>query len=287
MRADKNPVGSRGPGRFILRHRAVIGIALIAITAVMGYWASQARIATSFENFFPAHHADTLLYRQFQYRYGGAQTMILLLRVKHGDIFNSRTLQKIQDINAQVNRLPGVNHNEVFSLASYRVAYPTSIPGALIFTCFMYPKVPTTAAGLQRLKKNVALHRELLNGIVTADDQGAVISASFNEQHLDYKQLFGAVQDIVHRYSDADTEVFVAGVPIVAGWGYYYLPRIGVIFFVSIALMLIILYVSLGQRSSWWAPILTGSFSATWGLGFMSLMGYNFDPVMLVIPFIL
>ena len=51
--------------------------------------------------------------------------------------------------------------------------------------------------------------------------------------------------------------------------------------------MLTILYVSLGQRSSWWAPILTGSFSAIWGLGFMSLMGYNFDPVMLVIPFIL
>ena len=51
--------------------------------------------------------------------------------------------------------------------------------------------------------------------------------------------------------------------------------------------MLIILYLSLGQRSSWWAPILTGSFSAIWGLGFVSLMGYNFDPVMLVIPFIL
>ncbi|HKV55632.1 MAG TPA: MMPL family transporter, partial [Candidatus Binataceae bacterium] len=66
-----------------------------------------------------------------------------------------------------------------------------------------------------------------------------------------------------------------------------YLPRITVIFFISIALMLIILYLSLGQRSSWWAPILTGSFSALWGLGFVSLMGYNFDPVMLVIPFIL
>ena len=51
--------------------------------------------------------------------------------------------------------------------------------------------------------------------------------------------------------------------------------------------MLIILYLSIGERSSWWAPILTGTFSAIWGLGFVSLMGYNFDPVMLVIPFIL
>jgi len=65
------------------------------------------------------------------------------------------------------------------------------------------------------------------------------------------------------------------------------MPRVAVIFFSSIALMLIILYTSLGRRSSWWAPIVTGSFSAIWGLGFVSIMGYNFDPVMLVIPFIL
>jgi predicted RND superfamily exporter protein len=42
-----------------------------------------------------------------------------------------------------------------------------------------------------------------------------------------------------------------------------------------------------GQRSRWWAPIVTGALSAIWGLGFVGLMGYDFDPVMLVIPFIL
>ncbi len=270
-----------------MHYRAAIGLILIAATMFMAYWAAHARISTRFENFFPAGHQDTLLYREFQYRYGGAQTMVLMLRVKQGDIFNFKTLQKINDINDEVNRLPGVNHNEVFSLASYRVAYPKSIPGALIFTCFMYPNVPSTEAELKRLRNNVALHREQVIGVITADDKGAVVSASFNEQHLDYKALFDAVQDIVHRHQDANTDIYLAGVPIVTGWSYYYLPRIAVIFFVSIALMLSILFLSLGERSSWWAPILTGSFSAIWGLGFMSLMGYNFDPVMLVIPFIL
>ncbi len=287
MMADKNFTESGGPGHFILRHRAAIGLILIAVTAFMAYWAAHARIATRFENFFPAGHPDTLLYREFQYRYGGAQTMVLMLRVRHGDIFNLKTLAKIRDINRLVNRLPGVNHNEVFSLASYRVAYPKSIPGALIFTCFMYPNVPTTEAELQRLRNNVKLHREQVANVITGDDRGAVVSASFNERHLDYKALFDGVQDIVNRYRDANTDIYVAGVPIVTGWSYYYLPRIAVIFCASVALMLAILYLSLGARSSWWAPILTGSFSAIWGLGFMSLMGYNFDPVMLVIPFIL
>ena len=44
----------------------------------------------------------TLLYREFQYHYGGAQTLLLMLRVKNGDIFTTQTLQKIQDITRQV-----------------------------------------------------------------------------------------------------------------------------------------------------------------------------------------
>ncbi|HKV53434.1 MAG TPA: MMPL family transporter, partial [Candidatus Binataceae bacterium] len=276
-----------GLGKYILQYRAIIGITLILITAFMGYWAARVQIATKFENFFPADHEDTLLYRKYQHHYGGAQTLLIMLRVKQGDIFNVKTLTKIQDITRQANILPGVDHNEIFSLASYRVAYAKVIPGAIITTNFMYPRVPETAEALKELRLNVAAHREAVAGLITYDNKGALITASFNEGKIDYKELFDDLQNLVHQYSDDNTEIYLAGQPVISGWGYYYLPRITVIFFISIALMLIILYLSLGQRSSWWAPILTGSFSALWGLGFVSLMGYNFDPVMLVIPFIL
>jgi predicted RND superfamily exporter protein len=253
----------------------------------MGWWAAQVQIATKFENFFPSNHQDTRLYRRFQNHYGGAQKLLLMLRVKRGDIFNYKTLQAIEDITRKVNILPGVDHNEIFSLASYRVAYSRAIPGALISTNFMYPRIPRNQQELDELRHNVMVHREPVAGLITYDNKGALITASFNDTGLDYKDLFDQVNSIIHRYSDDNTEIYVAGQPWISGWGYYYLPRIQLIFGVSILLMLTILYLSLGQRSSWWAPILTGSFSAIWGLGFVSLMGYNFDPVMLVIPFIL
>ena len=278
---------TRGIGRYIIQFRAPIGLLLIAMTLFMGYWAARARVGTEFNNFFPANHEDTRLYRQFQNQYGGAQTMVLLLRLKHGDIFNPKMLHKIQDITFEMNALPGVNHNEIFSLASLRNVYAHAEPGALISKCFMYPFVPETQADIDDLKKVVDTHRESITPFVNFDNKGAVVTASFVEDKLDYKELFEGIQNIVKKHSDDNTEIYVAGLPVVAGWGYHYLPRITLIFFVSILLMLSILYVSLGQRSSWWAPILTGSCSAIWGLGFMSVMGYNFDPVMLVIPFIL
>ncbi len=274
-------------GRIILRYRLSLGLILIAITIFMLYWAVNVQIATKFENFFPSNHENTLLYRKYSYRYGGAQTLVMLLRVKHGDIYNYSTLGKIRDLQNEMNRLPGVDHNEIFSLASYRVSFARAEPGAIITTNFMYPTIPNTQAQLDELRRLIRAHREAVAGVVTPDDKGAVIRASFNEEGLDYDKLFHDINNLVARYSDSNTEIYVAGQPVISGWGYYYLPRITAIFVISIVSMLTLLYLSLGQRSSWWAPILTGSFSAIWGLGFVSLMGYNFDPVMLVIPFIL
>ena len=276
-----------GLGRYILEYRLSIGLTLIAITAFMGYWAAHVRIATRFENFFPTNHPDTQLYRKYQIHYGGAQTLLMMVRLKNGDIFNYATLKTVQDITREVNILPGVDHNEVFSLASYRVSFAKAVPGAIVSKTFMYPDIPKTPAELNDLRNNVYGNRGVVAGLVTYDNKGALITASFNEGNLDYKELFDDIQAIVRKHTDSNTEIYIAGQPVISGWGYNYLPRIEVIFMTSIVLMLLILYLSLGERSSWWAPIVTGTFSAVWGLGFVSLMGYNFDPVMLVIPFIL
>jgi predicted RND superfamily exporter protein len=278
---------SRSFARYILDFRKPIGLLLIGITIFMAYWAIHLPIATRFEDLFPATHPNTLLYREFRRQYGGAQTLVLMVRVKTGDIFNFKTLHDIQDITADVDKLYGVNHNEVFSLASYRVVHAQALPGELVSTPFMYPKVPETAAQIDDLKTLVHANREQLAAWVTQDDKGALIIASFKDQGLDYKALFDGVQEIVHKYQDSNTEIYASGAVMFSGWGYHYLARIQMIFVLSAVLMLLIMYLSLGRYSGWWAPMLTGTLSAIWGLGFVSLMGFNFDPIMLVIPFIM
>jgi secondary thiamine-phosphate synthase enzyme len=61
--------------------------------------------ATSFVDLFPAAHPNTRLYREYS-QYGGADTILFMVKVKHGDIFNPVTLQKIQDIQFAANALP-------------------------------------------------------------------------------------------------------------------------------------------------------------------------------------
>lgn len=273
-------------GRIVLRYRLIIGTLLVLSTAFMAYEASRVTIGTRFVDFFPQAAHNVQLYRRY-HRYGGAQTLALMIHVKHGDIFNLATLKKIQQINFAVDRLPGVNHQEVFSLASYRVAYAEAVPGGLDTKPYMYPNVPATPAAIAALKVHVFAHRTQLTNIISPDYKNTLVTASFNEEGLNYKELFDGIQAIVKKYQDPNTNIYVAGEPVVRGYGYHYFPAIVAIFFLAIFLMIVTLYWNLGDFTSWWAPIVTGTCSALWGLGFVGLMGYNFDPLMLVVPFIL
>jgi uncharacterized protein len=273
-------------GEFILKHRASIGILLLAITAYFGYGVSKLTIATSFVDFFPRNHPYVRLYHDYG-RYGGAQTLTLMVQVKQGDVYNEKTLKKIQDINFDVDLLPAVIHQSIRSLASYRVTYVTALPGNLVSKTYMYPDVPKTQADIDELRRQINIHRQEIRYLVSDDGRSAAIVASFTEGRLNYHDLFYKVQDIVKKYSDANTNVFAAGEPMIRGYGYYYLPVLVTIFFISDGIMILILYAFFRGRSTWWAPLVTGTLATVWGLGFIGLEGFEFDPVMLVIRFIL
>jgi uncharacterized protein len=273
-------------GDFVLRNRVVVGGLLVLISLVMVYYCTRVVIATKFDDFFPSYHHNVLLYQEW-HKYGGAQNLNVMIEAKDGDIFNPTTLQKIHDIQTDVDKLPGVDHNQVLSLASYRVSYAEASPGSLLIKPFMFPEIPKTPEGIQDLKRIVMANRSTISHLVSSDLKSAEVVASFNERGLDYKTLFYQVQEIVKKYQDANNRIYVAGEPIVRGYGYYYEPVVAILFVTAVAVMILILWATGGQRSRWWAPIVTGTLSAVWGLGFVGLMGYDFDPVMLVIPFIL
>ncbi|MGO9061768.1 MAG: efflux RND transporter permease subunit [Candidatus Binataceae bacterium] len=273
-------------GEIILGFRAVIGTVLIAATLFMALAASKVDISTRFIDFFPADHRNVILSKEF-HQYGGAQTLVLMLQVKRGDIFNLATLRKIQEISKEVDWLPGVNHQEVFSLSSYRVAYAQAVPGGLNVKPFMYPSIPEDQGEVIALKQRIFSHREELRHLISDDNKSTLITASFNEDGLDYRQLFKRIRKIASDNRDRDHDIYIAGEPVVRGYSYYYLPAIFAIFFIACLAIVVVLYANLGAYTSWWVPVLTGSCSALWGLGFVGLMHYDFDPLMLVVPFIL
>jgi predicted RND superfamily exporter protein len=274
-------------GKTILRFRAPIGIVLASITLFMVYASSKVQVGTRFVDFFPGYHSYIALNGKYSHSFGGAETLAIMLRVKDGDIFNPVTLQKIQDLTREMDALPGVNHEEVFSLASFRVSYAQAQSGALVSKPYMFPDVPKTPEGIASLKANVVAHWDALRQLVSANYNSAMVTASFNDAAINYREFFRDVQRIVAQNQDENNRIYVAGEPMTRGWGYHYLSQLLTIILVSLGVIVLIHYYGIRGIARWWAPLMTGTCSALWGMGFTGLIGYQLDPVMLVIPFIL
>src|SRR5215831_2829614 len=188
-------------GHVVLGYRREIGGALVFATLLMGYAAAGMNVSTRFMDFFPTDHKNVALSKHFNY-FGGDKILVLMIQVKQGDIFNVDTLRKIQRITFEIDWLPGVNHLEVFSLSSYRIAYVRAAPGALYVKPFMYPSVPDNQREIEAFKHSVFAHRELVRHLISDDNKSTLITATFNEDRFDYSELFADIQRIVRKNQD-------------------------------------------------------------------------------------
>ncbi len=274
-------------GKTILRLRAPIGLLLSTVTVIMVFASMHVQVGTRFVDLFPSYHPYIQLNEKYQRSFGGAETLAIMVRVKNGDIFNPTTLKKIQGLNQAMDSLPGVNHEEVLSLGSFRVNYVEAESGALISKPYMFPDVPSAPEAIAALKGKVKVHQDALRQLISSDFKAALVTASFNDAEINYREFFQDVQNIIDKYQDGNNRIFVAGEPMVRGWGYHYLWNLILIILFSLTIIVIVHYYGIRGIARWWAPLMTGTCSACWGMGFTGLIGYQLDPIMLVIPFIL
>ena len=65
---------------------------IVLSTLFFGYHASQMKMVTVFDDLFPQQHKYIKVHNSFRELFGGANLVSLELRVKEGNIFNTKTL---------------------------------------------------------------------------------------------------------------------------------------------------------------------------------------------------
>jgi predicted RND superfamily exporter protein len=124
--------------------------------------------------------------------------------------------------------------------------------------------------------------------LVSRDESAALVIAGFLEGRLDYQRIFREIQDLKRELeADGSVEVHLTGIPVLAGWCFHYAPEILLILGASLALLVVLLGLYFRR---WYGVVLpfTGAVvSAIWGLGFISLMDYQLEPLVLVIPMLI
>ncbi len=282
---------------FVFYHPKTFLSVILLATAFFATRVPYLEMYSNFADLLPQEHPYIQLHNDVKDTFGGANNVVMAISVEEGDIFNSDTLSRIHRLTLGVDSLPGVNHNLVRSLThrTVRKTWLTEL-GNMNSEAYYDPLYPDlTEEQLNQLRLDVMANPTVYGLLVSPDLKSALIRGTFNEGQLDYVEIFrqlGELKDDVEqlRASEAapGVQIYATGQPVLMGWVYSYLNQIMQIFFLTLAILLALLVLYFRSRLYGIVlPLIGVLISATWGLGIVALLGYNLDPLTLVIPFLI
>ncbi len=141
---------------------------------------------------------------------------------------------------------------------------------------------------LAGLPDRIHQNKQVYGRFVSLDDSSAMITAGFLESRLDYQKIFNEIHALKQELEkDGLVTVHLTGQPILVGWTFFYKWEIVLILALSLGILLLMLGIYFRR---WYGVVMpfSGAICCTvWGLGFTSLMGYQIEPLVLVIPMVI
>lgn len=268
--------------------RLVLG-AVLAVTLFMAAQIPGVKMYSDFADLLPQEHPYIQLHNEIRDIFGGANVVVVGVEVEQGTIFTNQTLALIHRLTQAVDSLPGVNHNLVSSLTHRTVRKIwLSDTGAIISDPYYDPaKSEMTQQELDKLRSDVVANPAVYGLMVSPDMKAALIKGQLNEGALDYQATFEQLQKIRRDEQTPGVQIYATGQPVLIGWVYTYLEEILQIFFFTMLIMLGLLVLYFRRLYGVIVPLVGITVSSIWGLGIISLLGYNLDPLTLVIPFLI
>ena len=265
----------------------VLGVLALA-TAFMAYQGSRVAIKSDPIDLFPSNHPYVETFLKYADTFGGASSVLLSVEVKEGTIFNVPTLRKIQRLTRAIERLPGINNYQVISIAQKKIKEARLDPvHGLQSTPLMWPEVPSTAEEVAELQHRIHSNPNFHGTLVSKDDKAALIVAGFFDDKLEPRKIYQAVNRLIEQETDANTTIHSIGRPILLGQIMQQFPELGGIMLLTSLAMVLGLLVYFRSLNGVLVPVTAALMSAAMGFGSLGLLGFNFDPLVLVIPFVI
>lgn len=274
---------------WLFRHPRTVLLVIAALTLMFATRIPALKIYTDFADLLPQQHPYIQLHNSIKDNFGGANVLVIGVEFEDGDLFSNENLATIDRITQGVDSLPGVNHNLVSSLThrNSRKIWLTEVGSINSEPYYQSEFGPMSAEQLAAMKADVVANPRVYGPLVSPDLKVALVKAQLIEGQLDYEQTFAQLQALREAESRAGVTLYATGQPVLVGWAYTYMDQILQIFLFTVLAMLALLVFHFRKAYGVLIPLGGVMVSTIWGLGIISLLGYNLDPLGLVIPFLI
>jgi predicted RND superfamily exporter protein len=242
--------------------------------------------------------------------------LIVIVETKHGDIYNSETIQKIDNVTRGLMKIDGVLPGGITSLTRGVTHYENTSEG-LAMDPILGRRWPQTEEEFKKLKRKVAVNPMGLGRYVSYDGTATMITATLADEKerakRSYEQLsdeekavlsleehesgvkaalmeslLKGVEGIESKEKDARHNLYFNGPQLIeaqmTSMGGSHIPVAAAVMFVLIVVALVIRFRTLQGVS---VPVVAMVFSLLWSMGMLGASGIDFHPMPLTFPLIL
>jgi len=273
--------------RFLLRRRLAVTLVVAAVTIFFGYSLTSLKLRANFFDFYPRQHEYIRFYNEFRRMFGSPNIMSVILEVTDGDIYTPETLQKLDRLTKYMVHTRGVVPYQISSIAHPSVRGAVATATGISIREIYYPDVPKTQADAERVRLSVAMTPGVRGVYVADDDTAAVIHTAFWEEDLDFAYLYDRMHALKGLEEDGRHRIHITGFPWLYTSVFRYMRELAVVLAATVLAICFLLYTYFRTWTGIVMPIFSGLLSTVWGLAFAALLGFDLNPLMLVIPIFL
>ena len=276
-------------GNFLFNNRKFVLAVIFLITAMFAWNIPAVRMLSDFADLLPQEHPYIQLHNSIRDTFGGANIIVMAMEVEEGTIFTNDSLDRIHRITQKLDSVSNINHNLVSSLTHRNTRKIFLTPDGTIRSQNYYDPHHDeyTEEQLAKIQGDVLASTNVYGLLVSPDMKSALIKGTLNEGQLDYGKVFEEIQAIRAEEAAPGVHIHATGHPVLVGWVDSYSGDILLIFFYTILIVLGILVFYSRRLYGILLPLLGMILTSIWGVGFMGVFGYNLDPLMLVVPFLI
>ncbi len=276
----------------LIRHRVLILLVSVLLTAFFGYRAAQLKLSAGFDKSIPLSHPYMKTFTEFRNIFGGANRVTIFVRDESGNMFNPEWFRTFEKVTADVLVMPGVDARTVTSIFTPNVNFVAvseiGFTGSRIVPATFSP----TPEGIEQVKSNLAKSTEI-GKTVAKDLSGALVVADLIERdpttgaEIDYGKFAKQLELLKTKYEKQGIKVHITGfAPFV---GYVIDGVEGVVKFFGIAFVLtfVLLLFFSGSWKLALSSMVVSLAAVIWQLGAIQMLGYGLDPMSILVPFLI
>ncbi|WP_105168428.1 efflux RND transporter permease subunit [Pseudoalteromonas sp. T1lg23B] len=276
----------------VFRHRLAVLLLFTILTCLLGYKATQIQLDASFNKNIPLQHEYMQLYLKHEKQFGGANSILISVCDRDGDIFNPDFFKQLKAVHDQLYFIPGVNRPLVNSIFSPSARFVEVVEDGFAGGPIIPANFSATEQGLAVVKQNIE-KANVVGRMIASDYSCAMVSAQLMEidpqtqEKLDTLAFAKKLESQIREPLSTDkVSIHIIGFAKMAGDIADGAKGVVLFFALAIAFTFVMVWLFCKSFKLTLLPIMCSIIAVVWQMGLLASLGFGLDPMSILVPFL-